>query len=185
MAGTNPGNPLMDRVRVFNQTTAYDKTHETKLVEVILTQMGQADLVKDLKRQDAEGHISFAEFNAHANFPMQLAYWRMSGETPIHASPGYVHPLWFKSFTSLPIVEQFASRYDEASKDKPFGLIFPRKGIRLGLIIHNGSLETFVPPSTACHFFQGGGDQKINSMIVQPLPTLLSAVRTLLGLDQQ
>ena len=59
-----------------------------------------------------------------------------------------------------------------------FGLVFPRRGFREGLIAHNGDWSAFVPAGVGAHLFKLSESE---TLVVQPYSAFLSHVREGLG----
>jgi hypothetical protein len=87
-------------------------------------------------------------------------------------------PKWFMEFSHLPFYDVYLAMHErvaEKADGRPVGLIFPRKGIRQGLIIHNGDMDTYVPEKTSCHLYRGGGRHPI-VLVVQPYAGFLDHI---------
>ena len=107
----------------------------------------------------------------------------MAGVQQLHRDPRAIHPMWFKSFLSLPFVKLYEERLEElydAKQKKPFGMVFPRKGFAQGLILHNGNWDLFVPNQSSCHIFKGS-KKKSMTLLVQPYSSFIDHVRDGLG----
>jgi hypothetical protein len=170
MGYVNPLNPLLGKIEKFEQSDFQLKQWESSRVEWTLRRLKLEGPRKEILADAVGGQYTFAEFNRVVDFPMYLSAEPMMGATPIHRDPHAVHPMWFKSFRSLPFVKLYEERLEswcDSKQDRPLGMVFPRKGFLQGLIIHNGDWERFVSPHSSCHVFKGGKKHMMN-LIVQP-----------------
>lgn len=128
--------------------------------------------------------LTFRLFNqTFPTFPFRLyADSLQSLKAPLHELPGSAFPNWFKTFTALPVVSMFADIFGTLTpreqQEKPMALIFPRKGFKQGLVIHNGS-DDYVPEGTSCMMFVGEsrhGKKHHPRLFVQPYVNLLDAI---------
>jgi hypothetical protein len=94
----------------------------------------------------------------------------------VHKDSWSLEPHRFKSWNRVPFVEAYKQFYDAVMGDgkvaKPVGLIFPRKGFRYGMIIHNDSSEHYWDRGL-CWVYK---DRNGKHMYVQPYTNLLEAV---------
>jgi hypothetical protein len=184
---TNPTNPLLSQVARFEQGETSDRQWESGRVEWLLRRLKLNKERLELLADSSTALYSFAEFNRVVPFPVWLGSDRLKGHLPIHKDPRSIHPLWFKSFTSLPFMRAFEARFDElsaASNGKPIGMVFPRKGFQQGLIVHTGSYEHFVMPGASCHVFKGGKKHGSN-IVVQPFQGFADCVEIVFGIKSK
>jgi hypothetical protein len=166
----NPLNPLLGKIEKFEQSDFQLKQWESSRVEWTLRRLKLERQRKEILSESVGGKYTFAEFNRVVDFPMYLAAEPMIGTPPIHRDPHSIHPMWFKSFCSLPFVKLYEEKLEawfSGKRDRPLGMVFPRKGFLHGLILHNGDLERFIAPQSSCHVFKGGKKHMMN-LIVQP-----------------
>lgn len=180
MSGINPLNPLLGKIEKFEESEAQSSKWESARVEWTLRRLKLDSQRKEIVAElGFLGHFTFKSFSqAVPGFPMDLAANSRIGELPLHRDSRAVHPAWFKAFLGLPIVKEFEVKFDEetSEKEKPFGMVFPRKGFLQGLILHNGDWETFVPPRSSCHLFRGGKKRSMN-LVVQPYQGFIDHLR--------
>ena len=177
---TNPLNPLFDKVKRLELASVAQAAAEASLVDWTYRRLRCDHLLKQEKRRLRGEMLSFSHINDLLRFPMTFGYTRLPGRVPIHKDPESIHPAWFKTFNSLPVVKVYDELFDSADTTRPFGLVFPRKGFAQGLIIHNGDLQLFVPASSCCHFYRGDGRRK-KDLVVQPYSILIDGIRDSIG----
>lgn len=181
MEKINPLNPLLGKIERFEQTDSQNKHWESGRAEWTLRRLKLEKQRKELAASSSA--YTFAEFNRVVDFPMYLSAETTIGNQPIHRDPKAIHPIWFKSFRSLPFVQRYEECFETLHalcKHKPIGMIFPRKGFSQGLIIHNGDWELFVAPQSSCHIFKSGRKHTMN-LIVQPYVGFVDHIRDGLG----
>ena len=179
MSGTNPLNPLMGRIEKFEESTAQSAKWESSRVEWTMRRLKLDSQRKEIISElGYVGNLPYeAFFRAVPTFPMDIVAEPRKGELPLHRDPRAVHPAWFKSFRKLPVVETYEEHFGENSREeRPFGMVFPRKGFLQGLILHNGDWDMFVPPHSSCHVFKGGNKRSMH-LIVQPYQGFIDHVR--------
>lgn len=184
MHNVNPLNPLLGKIEKFEQAGHQIRQWESSRVEWTLRRLKLDSQRKEIFANAPGGQYTFSEFHRVVpNFPMHLIAERTVDDKPLHRDPRSIHPMWFKSFRSLPIVKQYEERFEELYRTfegKPFGLIFPRKGFAQGLLLHNGDWDLFVPAQSSCHLFKGGQKHTMN-LLVQPYGGFIDHVRAGLG----
>lgn len=132
------------------------------------------------EQHQGHAHLQFASFNAvFSDFPLALAADCLYGQTPLHASSKAVLPRWFQTFRDLPFVPPYLDfAAGDAGKRRPAGLVFPRKGLAQGLVIHNGDLQ-FLLPGGSCFLHEARakrGRKQLPRLVVQPFTLLLDAI---------
>jgi hypothetical protein len=131
------------------------------------------ELAAESGRQDPLDLYAFGQ--AFRTFPIMLGVRRIHR---LHTDKRAFLPAMFKNFKDVPFVtayaEFFEQRCDEA-ETRAVGLVFPRKGIDRGLVIHNG---VNLPPRV----FHGlvltytGGKKETAHLYVQPFQSLIQAL---------
>jgi len=180
----HPLSPLTPSIDVphYDDTDMRALKWETTRVEATVRRLKLHKNVLNELRQQGGGEVTFEGFNDRfPNFPVVLAGTALAGMEPLHRHSGAIHPMWFKSFRNLPFISFYedllhvagADRYAD-SKFRPFGLVFPRKGFRDGLILHNGDWEAFTADNSSCHLFKGKDGF---TLLVQPYAAFLDHVR--------
>lgn len=87
---------------------------------------------------------------------------------PMHLVQEAILPNLFRHFAKAPFVKKYNEMKEEyRTSNKPFGLLFPRKGLQQGLVIHNGYQGDFVPAGASCFVWQPTRDD--TPLIVQDL----------------
>lgn len=178
MTGINPLNPLLGKIEKFEDTDRQVRQWESARVEWTLRRLSLDIQLKQLRKDTTGGRFTFEDFaGILPTFPVQLRAETIEG-LPLHRNPKAIHPLWFKSFRHLSFVESYERLFGElADKDKPLGMVFPRKGFLHGLIIHNGDWDLFVAPQSSCHMFKGGSKRSMN-LIVQPYMSFIDNIKS-------
>jgi hypothetical protein len=74
----------------------------------------------------------------YQDFPLFFVASRLGG-VKLHVDPNSLIPAMFRNFTNTPYVKAYDIAYTnnlEKAADRKIGLVFPRKGIRNGLVIY-------------------------------------------------
>lgn len=102
--------------------------------------------------------LTFAEFcRAFPEFPLWLAADRDVGRR-LHVDPKAVLPRWFSHFHALPFVRawEYAAESKPPDAGRPTGLVFPRKGVPAGLVVHDADSLIACGPSFLYPYGEGG-----------------------------
>lgn len=182
----NPLNPLLSRIQRFGSDGDADARWESARVEYTLRCLGREKLLRELQRASTDGKLNFELLRQSLpQFPVALAAATFRDRLPLHRDPLAVHPFWFKSFRSLPFVAKYIEltklrRSQTSCRLYPplFGVVFPRRGFREGLIVHNGDWSAFVPAGVGAHLFKLSESE---TLVVQPYSAFLLHVREGLG----
>lgn len=132
------------------------------------------------RAEEATGNpnLTFDAFDeVFETFPFYLGSTWLGGKS-LHLDPTAMIPACFRNFQRVPFVRAFASFFEAAApvaRGRPVGLIFPRKGIKHGMVITSGLPE-------AMNFrgltwvYHGGTRQRQQKLYVVLLQSLLEAL---------
>jgi len=181
MEKNNPFSPLQTRADRYLKNEMASQQWESARVEWTIKQLKLQDDVKELKARSAfADRVFFSTFNEwFASFPFHIVAEPMIDKTPIDADPHSVHPRWFASFLDLPFVRMYEDYYvqQQASDDKrPLAMVFPRRGLAQGFVLHNGGMQ-FVPTMSSAHLFLAGPPSEL-CLCVQPYAKLIEHIQT-------
>lgn len=117
--------------------------------------------------------LTFAGFNAaYPSFPLVLG---VAGIKDLHLDPRCFLPNLFKAYDRTPFVlayEEFFDQETARADGRALGLVFRRKGIRHGLIIHDGAdLPPRVFTGTVLQY--QAGRKRLRRLYVQPYQTVV------------
>lgn len=158
---------------------AQERSFETSVVDYMLKAFNMSAYRKQMKELHDFEYLSFSAFEQVCRFPFKLWTNGLTDLKPIYRDSKSVHPLWFKSFRKIPFVMLFEQRLEELLEEdsgfSAFGMIFPRKGFRNGMIIHTGHWEEYVGYSSGCHVYKGKEDLGIN-YVVQPYQAFITNI---------
>lgn len=175
----NPNNPLLAKINRFESAETTRANWEHARITHMLQVLRLPSVKSRLQRAEGNRTFSFEAFYAECpKFPMHLFFDNLPGSIPIHRDNKSVHPMWFKSFMSLPVVKLYKEKLSLcpwSGEDRPVGLVFPRKGFQQGLIVHNGSFDRFVSDGSGCHVYRQEGG---STLIVQAFTGFLSHLET-------
>jgi hypothetical protein len=178
MTQGNPNHPLLAKINPYASAEAVKSSWEHSRILHLLQVMQLTHLKPQIKNITATDLFTFDAFlQVCSAFPMHLFFDTLSDQIPIHRDNKSVHPMWFKSFTALPVIKKYTEKIKQCSWDFnccPVGLVFPRKGFQQGLIVHNGSFEKYVPESSGCHIYKQEGG---STLIVQSFTGFLSNLK--------
>jgi hypothetical protein len=181
---SHPLSPLTSKLDVphYDDTDVRAIKWETARVTYTINRLKLGAHIAGQLRSSGSSNMTFEAFNERfPSFPVILTGTSLPGVTAIHRNTSAVHPMWFKSFCNLPFVkfyEDELQRYGTETSDtggRPLGMVFPRKGFRDGLIVHNGDWQTFSPSNSSCHLFKG--KNRHSTLLVQPYAAFLDHVR--------
>lgn len=165
------------------QESRSDAQYEERLVSFVLKMFklkkDEPHLRKRDEREGGAGNLRFSLFcDEYRTFPILLGADPLRG-TLIHTDPRCFLPQLFKNFDKTPFVtayELFFERVADRVDGRAVGLVFPRKGIRRGLVIHNGDdLDRRVFRGTVMTY-HGGGKKEQLRLYVQPFQTMIEAL---------
>jgi len=150
-------------------------------------------LVEDWFRTTGRRELRFAAF--HERYPTFPFYFgthtlcglavpwtagAVGGRTPynyhVHRDPYSTEPARYKKFEWVPFVIAYRQFYNSASaaaSGRSIGLIFPRRGMVDGMIIHNDESEQFWT-SGLCQVYKDPKTEK--RLYVQPFAALIAAI---------
>lgn len=98
-------------------------------------------LLRTAEARTGQKRLTLDLFNeAFPSFPLLLAYSQEAGER-LHQKKDATLPALFTRFQSFPPVKFYEDWFERVERDangRAIGLLFPRKGIQRGLILHNG-----------------------------------------------
>ena len=172
----SPLNSSFDVPHYDNTDQRALKWESTRVEATVRRHKLHKSVVSELRKQSA-GELTFDGFNVKfPNFPVVLTGTAMAGMKPLHRNTEAIHPMWFKSFRNLPFISFYEDQLVAADRHdpRPLGLVFPRKGFRDGLILHNGDWEAFSSENSSCHLFKGKGGF---TLMVQPYAAFLDHIR--------
>ena len=93
--------------------------------------------------------------------------------------PRYWEPARFKSFNRVPVVDLFNSLVDSLPEEvigiRPVGLVFPRRGFKYGMIIHNDDSEQLWETGSA--WVYKGTEARPARQYLQPFDQVLAAIQ--------
>lgn len=122
--------------------------------------------------------LTFRAFNQEfPTFPLLLGTDPLNG-VKLHLDRTAMIPSLFKKFSRTPFVKAYEAFYEQVAdraNDRAIGLVFPRKGIRHGLIIYSGDFELEIPHSLLWTYV-GGTKKKTFRVYVRPFQQLAEAI---------
>ena len=135
--------------------------------------------------------LRFSAFNSmFPSFPFVLGIHRLrnlplpgsakttSSDYSVHTDPNCVEPARFRKFTWCPFVVAYDELYETlaenvASAGLHLGLVFPRSGLKEGMVIHNDASEHFWTRGLCWVYKDEALDRKL---YVQPFSDLIDAI---------
>ncbi len=108
--------------------------------------------------------VRFTEFNeANPTYPVLLGCSTLGG-VKLHLEPTAMLPALINRFSSAPFVAAYEAFYDkvrDAAAGRVIGLVFPRKGVRHGMLIYAADDPQVLPlGEREAVFLYAGGDKK-------------------------
>ena len=111
------------------------------------------------------------------DFPIVLGASRLDG-VKLHTDKRSLLPALFRDFESAPFVaayEEFFEANIDKAQGRAVGLVFPRKGLKQGLIMHNGGLDAYWVKGTSL-VYTGGTRKAPVQLYVQAYQSLIDAI---------
>jgi hypothetical protein len=128
--------------------------------------------------RSGEPRMTLADFNAtFPTFPILLGCSRLKGAR-LHVDKNSTIPSMSRHFDRTPIFacyEEFYERVAVQAGGKAIGLVFNRKGIDRGLIIHDSGLDDYWVPGW-WNVYQFGTRQEPRRLLIQPFASLMAAL---------
>lgn len=165
------------------QEARADAEYQNRLVGFVLKRFHLERQERHLRKRDEReggaGDLKFSLFcDEHRTFPVLLGANPLRGTT-LHTDPRCFLPQLFKNFDKAPFVtayEEFFEQVADKADGRAVGLVFPRKGIRHGLVIHNGDdLDRRVFHGLVMTYHGGTKKERLN-LYVQPFQTMIEAL---------
>jgi hypothetical protein len=120
--------------------------------------------------------LKFSVFNdMFSTFPYLFGTTRLDGKH-VHQDPKATEPSRFKKFAQVSFVEAYREFYQDVYNEadlRKVGMIFPRKGFKYGMVIHNDDTETFWSSGLCWVYKAKQGDR----LYVQPFSSLLENIK--------
>lgn len=160
-----------------------DAEYEARLVGFVLKKFHLERVERQLRKRDSReggaGDLKFRYFcDEYRSFPILLGADPLRGIT-LHTDSRAFLPALFKNFDKTPFVmayEEFFEDVADAADSRAVGLVFPRKGIRHGLVIHNGDDLDRAVFHGMVMTYHGGTKKARRNLYVQPFQTLVEAL---------
>jgi hypothetical protein len=122
-----------------------------------------------------DGVLRFSAFNnVYPYFPIVLGSTRL--DEPIHRCKHSIEPARYKKFTKVPFVVAYQDFFSERFVKgdlRSIGLVFPRRGFKHGLVIHNDDSETSWTQGSCWVYKTNKGVR----LYVQPYLQLLNGIK--------
>lgn len=167
---------------------------EERTVKFMLKHLGIPDQLKKLKKRNIA--LSYGDDLKHrafrdmfTTFPLRLesstlnhlsvgkATGSRKREYSVEACAHFQESSRFKNFRKFPAVayyDELLEAVPDSESSQPFGLVFPRRGVTGGLVIHNDKDEQFWSQGSAW-VFKGDQDRETRYYI-QPLIDMLASI---------
>ncbi len=178
---SHPFDDYLDRVPGDEPDAVRGEAHELMLVNFLLTRLGlkkRQNEVREAASDTGMEGLTLDNFNiAFPSFPILMRSDPLYG-VRLHADTRAMLPALLTKFSRAPFVEPYRNFYRERhalAHGRAIGLIFPRKGLRYGLVMHNGGLDGFfVRGGVFC--YTGGNASAPVTYYLQPFQPLIDAI---------
>ncbi|MCI0420757.1 MAG: hypothetical protein L0312_16275 [Acidobacteria bacterium] len=122
----------------------YEASRVRYMLKVLHLSKQETTLRTDWEKQTGSANLTFAAFNEqYPSFPVVLGASLLDG-CKLHTDPRAFIPSLFKDFQRAPFVTAYDEFY-ESNRDRAdgraLGLVFRRKGILHGMVIHSEGME--------------------------------------------
>lgn len=184
----HPFGKLVGRVDLAAQTQARaDASFEAGRVNYLLTvfKFNAGKTAAALRRAEAAARgtaeLTFRAFDeAYPTFPVVLGASRLGG-VQLHLAPTAFLPALFRDFGRAPFVTAYEEFYEAAADradGRPVGLVFPRKGLRHGLVIYAADDPAALPlgEREAVFCYAAGSKKARQWLVVRSFQRTLEAV---------
>lgn len=140
------------------------------------------DVASVAERQTGKPDLTLRAFDeVYPSFPIVLGASRLGG-VQLHLDKTAMIPALFKAFGAAPFMKAYEQFYETAAPragGRPVGLIFPRKGLKNGMVVYAADDPQIIPFCEREAFFTyvGGKSKKDRHwIIVRSFQKLLEAV---------
>jgi hypothetical protein len=155
---------------------------ETRSVEFLLRQLKLSKQKRSLQAlAEARTGYRFLTLDLFAekwpSFPILMSYSQEAGNG-LHEHKKATLPALFTRFSFAPFIKFYEEWFEQAERlanNRTIGLVFPRKGIRRGLILHNGGLDGVWFRGTVCTYTAGTREHP-SKLYLQAFAPLIEAI---------
>jgi hypothetical protein len=177
---THPFDSLRQGYHERNEALAGRRYEHDRVMFVLSMFRYSKPHVRDICRRASErgrADLTFEDFREEApTFPLWLACDAMPG-AKLHTDVRVLLPSLYRNFAAAPFAALYHNLLEEVGDrlgDRTLGIVFPRKGVRHGLVIHGAGLET-LPYTGTSVVHEVGGDASA-TLYVRPFQAVLAAI---------
>jgi hypothetical protein len=173
----HPKDPLLSNLQRMQQAANLGPLWEQSRALFLLKSLGLTNWKAELQQQDSNNLLLFSAINNTLGLPLFFATEPCTNKLPLHRDVKSAHPQWFKNFQKIPVMVIYfeeMERYNLRQDDRPFALVFPRKGFEQGLCVHNGSSISYTLDGEGYHCYRS--KKHGQDIIVQPFRSVLKAI---------
>lgn len=156
----------------------YEESRIAYLLKALNMPKAASRLREEEHRHSGDVRLTCRAFNErYTSFPVLLGTSILGG-VKLHLDKTALLPALFRQFDQAPFVrayEDFFEQHQGDAEGRVLGLVFPRKGIRQGLIILNEELEA-VPYHGLTLVYSGGNRKHPCKLYVRPFQLLVEAI---------
>lgn len=176
---------LQKRSRAEELEAMQQEAGEARRVQFLLNKCrltggSKSAMLNVARRRTGRPRLTLALFNELVpNFPVLMNYVSGGPLAKLHLSSAASLPSLFKKFQDAPFVKAYADDHDSAlelANGRAIGLLFPRKGIVQGLIIHDGTGLDIFWQRGAIMCYHGGTREKPTRLYVQAFGGLVEDI---------
>jgi len=169
-------NRSQEQIRAANEAQWEEAVVKRTLKEFSLGPSTRREMAKIWHDEHGSFALKFSVFNAmFADFPFVLGTTRLDGKH-VHQDPKATEPARFERFSQVPFVEAYREFYQDVYCEanlRKVGLVFPRKGFRYGMVIHNDDSEDYWSSGLCWVYKAKQGDR----LYIQPFSSLLEGIK--------
>lgn len=192
MKAQNPFSHIVKNKNPGDIQRAEDASWEHERVRHLMKKLGlskedERKLSKECDNFCGDTRLRFDIFQTqYPTFPFQLTTSRLrrlelpnvNKETPsnyqVHADPACFEPARYKQFERVPFVVAFRNLQEQVDDpNQTIGVVFPRKGLRQGMVIHNDLSEQYWSVGSCWVYKEKDGAK----LFVQPFEALITGLR--------
>jgi hypothetical protein len=150
------------------------------LLQVFRVPAKKYDMLEESFRRVGRRVLTLDLFNEMVpNFPILLGWASKRDVDRLHADNRATWQATFLRFREVPFVRAYERFYAEAetrAAGRAVGLLFPRKGVPRGFIIHDGVGLSQYWHNGVVQEYRGGTREDPHSIIVEPFAALVTAL---------
>lgn len=156
-----------------DEAAAFDRKCLDRLTAAFRMRPKYVRALDAASRRETGDRMTLPWFTDAVSFPLRLHAGR---RTKFHKTDAALLSNVFRAFKDAPFVRDYEAAYADAPDGVPVGLVFPFKGVRGGLVLHNAEGLHFTALVGTALVHRGDSPRRPPTMILQPYAALLDGL---------